>query len=300
MMAFFLLLWLLNVTSAEQKAGIADYFAPTVASNSQSGAGGILGGQSMSPQGARVSNNSPPSVVMVLTPPREQAADNNEKGGEVECSEGKAAEKREGEESEKGEKPRDLSELELQRKNAEREQQAFAEAAQRLKEVMENVPGLADLKKNILVDSTPEGLRIQLVDQDGSSMFQRGSASMSEQTRMVLSKIAEVASRLPNRISVTGHTDATPFRSAGGYGNWELSADRANASRRALADAGLAGDRIAEVTGKADTDPLLKDDPFQPSNRRISIVLLREAGTANAPSLPKQLQQTLPNGREPK
>jgi chemotaxis protein MotB len=300
MMAFFLLLWLLNVTTDEQKSGIADYFAPSAASRSESGSGAILGGQTMSAQGSRVSNNAPPTVVMVMTPPpRERPADTNDQGGAMENSEGKAQEKREGEESEQGEKARDLTERELQEKLMEREQKAFAETAQRLKEVVENVPGLAELKKNILIDNTPEGLRIQLVDQDGNSMFSRGSASMSEQTRMMLGKIAEVTARLPNRISITGHTDAMPFRTAGGYGNWELSADRANASRRVLTEAGLGPERVAEVSGKAETEPLVREDPFQPSNRRISIVLLREAGMTATPSLPKQFQQPLANGRKP-
>ncbi|MBM3492113.1 MAG: chemotaxis protein MotB [Alphaproteobacteria bacterium] len=301
MMAFFLLLWLRNVTTDEQKSGIADCFAPSAASKSESGSGAILSGQSMSSQGARISNTAPPSVVMVMTPPsRERPTDPGDQGGAIEASEGKAPEKREGEQTEKGEQAtREPNERELQQKLAEREQKAFAEAAQRLKEVVENVPGLAELKKNILIDNTPEGLRIQLVDQDGTSMFSRGSSSMSEQTRTVLAKIAEVAARLPKRISITGHTDATPFRTAGGYGNWELSADRANASRRVLTDAGLAPDRVAEVSGKAETEPLVKEDPFQPSNRRISIVLLREAGSLASPALPKQFQQALPNGRKP-
>ena len=108
-------------------------------------------------------------------------------------------------------------------------------------------------------------------------MFSSGSATMDSGAAALMQKIAKVVQSMPNRIAITGHTDSLPFHSRAGYGNWELSADRANASRRALLDAGLDAQRIAYVTGKADTEPLIPEDPALPSNRRISIVLLREA-----------------------
>ena len=95
--------------------------------------------------------------------------------------------------------------------------------------------------------------------------------------------IAKVVAQLPNKISVSGHTDSVPFRSATGYSNWELSADRANAARRLLQESGLGPDRVAEVQGLAATDPLLPDEPKSPRNRRISIVLLRESGHFKEP-----------------
>lgn len=93
----------------------------------------------------------------------------------------------------------------------------------------------------------------------------------------MLTSIAQVRNKLPNRVSITGHTDATPYRTENGYGNWELSSDRANASRRMLIESGIAPQRVAQVAGKADTEPPFPTDPFQPGNRRIAIVLLRGA-----------------------
>jgi chemotaxis protein MotB len=107
-------------------------------------------------------------------------------------------------------------------------------------------------------------------------MFPLGSADMLDHTRKLLDLVAQVVSHMPNKISISGHTDSKPFADDKGYSNWELSADRANASRRELLAAGLSPDRISYVTGKADQDPLLPDDPSNPRNRRISIVLLRE------------------------
>ena len=141
-------------------------------------------------------------------------------------------------------------------------------------------PELNGLAKHLLIDQTPEGLRIQIVDQDRESMFPVGSARMPERTRQLLASIAQVMNKLPNRVSITGHTDATPYRSENGYGNWELSSDRANASRRMLIESGIAQQRVVQVTGKADTEPLFPTDPFQPGNRRIAIVLLRDAQLA--------------------
>ena len=106
-------------------------------------------------------------------------------------------------------------------------------------------------------------------------MFPSGSASLQDHTQTLIGMVTEIVKRLPNKVKITGHTDATPYRTDSGYDNWELSTDRANASRRALLQSGLAPERIAQVTGKADTEPLLPEDPFAASNRRISIVLLR-------------------------
>jgi chemotaxis protein MotB len=160
----------------------------------------------------------------------------------------------------------------------EQEEKAFEEAQEALKKAIEEVTALSDLGEHLMIDMTPEGLRIQLVDREQESMFPSGSAAMHEFTRALLERIALVVGKLPNKIAVSGHTDATPYRSTNGYTNWELSTDRANASRRVLLEAGLNPKRIERVIGRADNDPLLPDDPFSATNRRISIVLLREAG----------------------
>ncbi len=261
MMAFFLLLWLLNVTTDEQKAGIADYFSPSTASVSTSGANGMLGGQTLVTDGAKISDTGVPTVVMNLTPP--ESTDGASDAGEEEGSSTESIE--------------ELSDEELEHELAEREQEAFDEAVDAIQQAIQDVPELADLSKNLIIDMTPEGMRIQLVDQDRKSMFESGKADLLEHTSSLIQMITRVVERLPNKIKITGHTDATPFRADDGYGNWELSSDRANASRRALLQAGLAPERIAMVTGKAETEPLFPEEPQAPSNRRISIVLLRES-----------------------
>ena len=127
-----------------------------------------------------------------------------------------------------------------------------------------------------MIDMTPEGLRIQIVDQDGASMFASGSAEMYEKTKKLMSKVAELIKELPNELSVRGHTDSVPYGPGADYTNWELSTDRANASRRVLLEAGFNQGRLNNVVGKADTEHLIPDDPTNAQNRRISIILLKE------------------------
>ena len=98
-----------------------------------------------------------------------------------------------------------------------------------------------------------------------------------ERTRQLIDEVAKILIKLPNRVSISGHTDANPVRGKAGYGNWELTSDRANAARRIVENAGLSSDRIYQVIGKADSDPLFPEDPYMAANRRLSIVLLREA-----------------------
>ncbi|GLQ06449.1 flagellar motor protein MotB [Sneathiella chinensis] len=261
MMAFFLLLWLLNVTDAEQKKGISEYFAPTMASSSRSGAGGILGGQSMQTEGAMVSNTGVPSVVSSISPPEEGRKDDA-----------------------KEDSPSEIDETEFLERLAELEERAFDHAKEQIKQAISSDPELEGLADNIIIDMTPEGLRIQIVDQYDESMFESGSAKISPRVKRLLGKIAKAIEDLPNGLSISGHTDSAGFASST-YGNWELSSDRANASRRALMEGGLDIERIRRVSGKADQEPLIADDPSNPGNRRISIILLREA-----PVLPPDLK----------
>ncbi len=267
MMAFFLLLWLLNATTEEQKRGISDYFSPASVSHSQSGAGGLLGGRAISSPGAEISGTATPSLNIPLTP-AEGASDSNGSDDQQAASERTAP---------KSKKP--VDEEEAAKVVAQKEEQRFKEAEQELKKAINSSPDLKAMANNILIDRTPQGLRIQVVDQEGKPMFPLGSAQVPTRTQELLAQISKVVQKLPNRISITGHTDATPFHGARkGYGNWELSSDRALASRRVLIDAGLPPDRVAMVVGRAAEDPLTPKLPDSASNRRISIVLLRQAG----------------------
>ncbi|MDP3385007.1 MAG: OmpA family protein, partial [Phenylobacterium sp.] len=165
-----------------------------------------------------------------------------------------------------------------------REEAAFQSAAQSLRQALQDMPELAELSKNIIIDQTPEGLRIQLVDQEGRSMFDEGSGQPNERARLLLRAVAKIINQLPNRVSIYGHTSVN-MNGARSEGDWALSATRADSSRRVLQGAGVASDRIYQVSGKANSEPLYPDDPTLPGNRRIAVVLLREA-----PVLPPDVQ----------
>ncbi len=153
----------------------------------------------------------------------------------------------------------------------------FAVAAASLRQAWRELPEITDLSDNIMVEETPEGLQIQLVDQEGRSMFRQGSAVPYARTAKLLAKMAPVLKGLPNRIQITGHTDAARLYAKPGYTLWDLSAERASAARRILAENGLPHDRFHSVIGRADAEPLFPEDPFLASNRRISILIMSEA-----------------------
>lgn len=255
MMAFFLLMWLINTTDPEQKRGIAEYFAPASVSQTTSGSGGILGGTSLGEDGSKSSGSM--SVLQEQAPEAPQDAPE-----EVGTNANLAA----------------ASEEELRDEIAAREAAEFASAAESLRQAMQRLPELAELSKQLIIDQTPEGLRIQLVDQEGRSMFDQNSARPNARAQVLLRAIAGIINRLPNRISISGHTSAVAGSGrASSPGDWPLSASRADASRQILQSAGVDADRVYSVAGKAGSDPLYPDDPSLAGNRRIAIVLLREA-----------------------
>jgi chemotaxis protein MotB len=263
MMAFFLLMWLINTTSPEQKRGIADYFAPSSASQSTSGSGGVLAGTALGDDGAKHAGTH--AVMRALSAPKQPQRRTKSRNDSM--GQGPAA----GEASSES-----ASSDPMQQALSRREDALFQSAEMSLRQAMQDMPELAELSKHIIVDQTPEGLRIQLIDQEGRPMFEPGTAQPNERATRLLRAVTKVVNTLPNRISVSGHTDSLPSLSRA-YSNWELSSDRANAARRILEGAGLPESRIYNVSGKAGSEPLFPDDPFQAANRRISVVLLREA-----------------------
>jgi chemotaxis protein MotB len=264
MMAFFLLLWLLSAASEETLKGLADYFSDAkVQSGPPGGMGGIL-------HGLTPTDGSSP-VAVTLAPPV--------------AIDGLGAEP-----------PRSvdliiatvpdvelLDDATLEAERRRREEESFAAARSALLERLAGNQELARFAANLLVDRTPEGLRIQLVDLEGDSMFPSGSDRMHPHTERLLAVVVQAIADLPNKLSIRGHTDARPFASGARYDNWRLSTDRANATRVAMVAAGLAGGRIAEVIGKGESEHLVPDDPENARNRRISIVLLNTEALAGAP-----------------
>ncbi len=278
MMAFFLLLWLLNSVSQDTLEGVSNYFAPVSVSESTSGSGGVLGGQVLSEEGAGTSSSYSSTVTMDLPPPTAGSG---------------------GQESDAESVTEDAAKKALEAI----EQQQFDEAKQEIQDAIEADESLEQLKHSLRIEDTPEGLRIQLVDQDGLPMFQSGGSGMREHTRKLMALVAKVVKTMPQQLSISGHTDSVPFSTPQGYSNWELSSDRANSARRELMNQGVPYDRVSRVVGKAATEPLLVDNPTHATNRRLSIVLLRGTGEPPPPeeeALPglnsikqKQLEETL-------
>jgi chemotaxis protein MotB len=258
MMAFFMLLWLLNVTTEEQKKAISNYFDPThpKVSESMSGAGGVMGGLTMSPQGAMATQvqqvqPTPPSTTVNQ---RTQQVSNQRQAQNISKSTLEKAKE------------------ELRKQ----EEKKFKEIEKQIRQAIEADPELKALSKNLIIDMTPEGLRIQIVDSEGRPMFASGSAEMFDYTKKLIGMVTRAIMKLPNELSVRGHTDSTPYPGGAKYTNWELSSDRANSTRRELLNYDFPVVRINNVVGKADTDHIKPDKPADPSNRRISLILLKE------------------------
>ena len=257
MMAFFLLMWLLNATTQEQRMGIANYFSPvTVTKVNISGSGGVLGGTVVAPEGAMKSETAPPAVSPALTPPAEETEgdDNTYQAS-----------------SKTPEEDKKLEEL-IKKK----EDEAFKNVEEKMRMAMEADDDLQKLGNNLLIDRTAEGLRIQIVDQDNIEMFAIGSAKMYDYTQKILYKLAQAIDKLPNRLSISGHTDGRQYAPSATYTNWELSSDRANAARRVIVGAGIPEERIARVQGKSDREHLVQNDHMNEKNRKLSIILLTE------------------------
>ena len=156
------------------------------------------------------------------------------------------------------------------------EQRQMEELFQDLRERIESSDTLSEFKDQLLIDITDEGLRIQIVDRSQRPMFDSGSAQLKYYSQDILFELAKPLSSVPNKLSITGHTDATPFSGRPGYTNWELSADRANTARRALVTGGVRPEQIGRVVGLSDSVLFDKEDPTAPVNRRISIIVLNK------------------------
>lgn len=314
MMTFFLVMWLMNITTTEQRKGIADYFNPVAVSQSNSGADGMLAGRSVDKTGSLTTPNaagdqaspvaSPPVVASVgdsdrqpagrkdpmphpagsPVPPvdllRPAAEPAQAAAAQATAAQATAAQSTAAEPPATG-VAATRAELEalLDRQSAELTERVALETLERdLRQRIAASPDLNALQGSLVIQQVPEGLRVQLTDQARFSMFKVGSAQMNEQGRRLMRMVASALASVPNPIGITGHTDGLGYASDAKYGNWELSSDRANAARRELLSSGIPGSRIVRVEGRADLDHFGSSDPLDPSNRRISITLLRRPG----------------------
>ncbi|HEX4177307.1 MAG TPA: flagellar motor protein MotB [Rhizomicrobium sp.] len=257
MMAFFLLMWLINTTTPEQKRGIADYFAPQSIAQTVSGSGGVLGGKVMGEDSAHAGGAQ--SVMQKQSPPSPPSDTKALASGQTQGGAGADAASTSTQSGQNGD---------------------FAHAAEAIHQAVQDNPDIANLSHQVITENTPQGLRIQLVDQDGRPMFEQGSTEPMPYTKKLLAAVGGIIASLPNRVSIAGHTAGNDQAATGG--NWELSAARANQARALLQAGGLSSDRIYEVAGKAGSEPLLPEDPNASANRRLSILLMREAPPAPA------------------
>jgi len=252
MMAFFLLMWLINTTTPEQKRGIADYFAPQSIAQTVSGSGGVLGGKVLGEDGAHAGGAQ--SVMQKQSPPAPSSATKALASGATEGgANANSTSNSDSHSAQDGD---------------------FAHAAEAIHQAVQDNPDIANLSHQVITENTPQGLRIQLVDQDGRPMFQQGSNEPMPYAKKLLAAVGAIVATLPNRVSISGHTSGND---APGGASWDLSSNRANQARAMLQVGGLGTDRIYEVAGKAGSEPLLPEDPNASANRRLSILLMREA-----------------------
>jgi chemotaxis protein MotB len=269
MMAFFLVMWLVTAVSKEQRAAIFEYFKnPSMESGkSVKAAPGQMG-----PGGA---STSPINLGGGLDALRSRSSKVTDIGAT-------AALVRREETQDPAQKTKDETDAQAREQVTEAEHKKLETLMEELKEAVSKSQALEPFKDQLLLDITPEGIRIQIVDAQNRPMFDVGSARLRDYTQSILHELTPYLSSVPNRISITGHTDTRPYPGQGGYSNWELSADRANAARRALVGAGLPDEKIARVVGLSSSVLFDRNNPQSPINRRISIVIMTKQAEEEA------------------
>lgn len=279
MMALFLLMWLINITTEETRKGISDYFTSSIINMESANVGsGVMTGETASTQNGNndqeeqktdenVRYNSYTSNVLLENNQQQHNLDNNTKT-----------------ESLKELKEENIEKI---KKEVEAIKQAQTKIRQNIENSIQNafnsLQEVEKFKHNLIIELTDEGIRIQIVDSSENEMFKTGSPIPVKFTEKIIKTLGGIIATLPNKVEITGHTDSQPYRQKG-YSNWELSADRANAARRILEANGVTNDRFDGVSGRADKDSLNKKDPTAPENRRVSItVLYQDSPPKNSP-----------------
>ncbi|MBK7115671.1 MAG: flagellar motor protein MotB [Proteobacteria bacterium] len=254
MMAFFMVMWLVASVSKEQRAAMFEYFKNPSMEQGQSvkaapGQAGP-GGASTSVIDLGGGMDAPPTMN---TPDQGMS-----------------------------ETPPNITEDEARQVAREAEKQQLTTLMDELKEAIDKSVAMEPFKDQLLLDITPEGLRIQIVDKQNRPMFDLGKSQLKDYTAQILKEVAKYLNTVPNRISLSGHTDSNAFGVTRNYSNWELSADRANAARRALLEGGLEQAKIARVVGLASSVLFDRQNPYNPINRRISIIVMTKSAEATA------------------
>jgi chemotaxis protein MotB len=244
MMAFFLLMWLLGSTSKAQKEGISDYFKTPLKV-------ALMGGTSVGASDTLIKGGGGKDIT--------------KKQGQVKPVDGPKGK----------EKSVDIKEAKEALEKAEAVK--LEELKEKIEKAIENNPALNKFKSQVLMDITSEGLRLQIVDEQNRAMFESSKADMQPYAKQILKEIGAMLNGVTNKISLSGHTDAVPYPSGEkGYSNWELSSDRANASRRELIAGGMDESKLMRVVGLSSASLFDQDNPLNPSNRRISIIVMNK------------------------
>ncbi len=273
MMAFFLLLWLLATTSPEQRKGIAEYFTPTMGLKDAKGIG-FEGGLTPNETGTSKSTLSQPGLVpgqvqqgpLPNTPtPVSETAPAQETNG---ADKGMAADST---------SPKPSEAPPADNNNTADEENELNKAKEEVLSAFDNTPDLQRYRNNVVISNTPEGLKIDLVDDDRNALFNPGTANMTDMGRVMLRAVSNVVLRTTNHVAVTGHTETTHYPPGTPYTNWELSSDRASAARRFLSQNIVEPDRIIRVAGMADQELLQPKEPQSSRNRHISLLLMRNS-----------------------
>lgn len=257
MMAFFLLMWLLGSTTKAQLEGISEYFHTPL---------------KVALQGGHAVGNS--KVIL-----KGGGQDLTSQKGQVKRGDNASDDKLDTEEN----KPKPMSYEEAKAELLKQERLRLEDLKKRIEEAIEASPMLRQFKNQLLLDITSEGLRIQIVDEQNRPMFALASAQLQPYARQILLEIGKMLNGVPNKISLSGHTDGAAYnRGEKGYSNWELSADRANASRRELVSGGMDEAKMLRVVGLSSAVLFDKKDPLNPINRRISIIVMNKQAEENA------------------
>lgn len=251
MMAFFLLMWLLNATEAETLAGLAEYFAPTVGLKDEMGIG-FRGGKGLIEKGIGASRDTNTAIVfgapagtVVKAPVKQEELDNP-----------------------------DIEKVQIAEDNEQ--VRSMDKVKDQLQEQIQRTPDMVGLENNLTLKQTNEGLEIQMVSKDKKPMFLHGSAKLETAAEKVLENVAELIGSIPNHIAIIGHSSTKPL-APGNYSMWELSSDRANVTRRFLLENGVLKEQISKVVARADQEPHDPQNPESSVNDRISIVILKKS-----------------------
>ena len=261
MMAFFLLMWLLGASNADQRKSVADYFKPTSQSNvtmgKLAGSDGMLGGSSVIDTDGFPFSAKQTNMLNMVTPRSQGGPTENDP------SPNGADSKESGQDGDPGKKGKEAA-----------DQANFEKMEKDIKEAMAQNPKLENLKDQVKFARDKDGLRIEIIDKADFAMFGLGSTSMTPRAQALLAEVGKTLESLPNKVAIRGHTDSVKFANTDGKNNWALSAERAEETRKIIGKKGIPDSRFAKIEGVADTAPYNPNDPKDPRNRRISITVM--------------------------